>query len=162
MDDLIANRFFDIARKAIKAHEEVYEFWNIYSKESVVESQGKSAEDVIPLLKEMIIKRIEIANCFELLVRLDFNEALDVLESRYLGDTVCLYTKFGGIQNELALMLSDYLEIRGEDSFMEEIIKKYLLSEKMNDPKVISAFCEALDIDETNEFKKILNQLRSK
>ena len=160
MNDLILNEFCDIAKEALKAHEAIYDFWREFQHESMNTYSKEVLDRTISLLKELIVKRIEVVNCFELLIRLNFNEALDVLESRYLGDKVCLYTKFGGFQNELELMLSDYVEIRGKNSFVNEVLKRYLSSEKLSDPKVMSAFCEALGLEEDLDLKKVISELR--
>lgn len=156
MNDLALNRFCKIAQEALKINESIYSFWNEFTDLSVNTCSKEVIEATIVLLKEMILKRIEVVNCFELLIRLNVDEALDILESRYLGNKVCLYTKFGGVQNELGLMLSDYVEIRGENSFLNEVLQRYLSSEKLNDPRVISAFCEALDLEGEIEFKKFI------
>src|SRR5262249_38046504 len=99
------------AASALTAHEALCAACNRLAK--VDSLPPHTAEDIL-LLKELIISRIYPLNVFGLLVRLDRASAIEVLLRRYVGRGVDPDTKFGGYQFELAGMLTDLVDVRGE------------------------------------------------
>jgi hypothetical protein len=144
---------FDLAAKAIDAHNKLEGFWK---KVDLRNFTSIGSDSLIPILIELIIKRIDVVHAFELLTIISHNDALKVLERRYLGDGVSPYTKYGGYQFELSLMLSDYLEIRGTECFKTEILLNSKFKSKLSDSNVVEAMCEALDVESETELKSLI------
>jgi hypothetical protein len=144
---------FNLATKAIDAHNKLEHFWK---NVDLSDTTSIDNDSLIPILMELIVRRIEIVNSFELLTKISPDEALKVLERRYLGKNVSPYRKFGGFQNELSLMLSDYLEIRGTECFKTEILLNPKFKSKFSDPNVIEAMCDALDVESETELESFI------
>jgi hypothetical protein len=137
-DDVIRNA----ARAALVARKALDDAWS--NSDRISFSRGATREDVA-LLKELIISRTEILSAFEVLCRVDVQEATSVLLSRYVGDAVDPDTKYGGFEFELSTMLDNLNEI-GDPEALQRLAAA-IDDEKLRDPRVVRAFCDALDID---------------
>jgi hypothetical protein len=146
---------FDLATKAIDAHKKLEHFWRDSDLSAI---SSMDSDSLVPVLVELIVRRIDIANPFELLIKISPDDALAILERRYLGEYVSPYRKFGGYYFELSLILSDYLEIRGKDCFISEILLNDKFKSKLSDSNAVAAICDALDMDSEAELASFIRK----
>jgi len=128
---------------ALRAHDELLAAWR------QVESTARSALDTpedVKTLKELIVRRIDIMNSFDALVRVDRAAAMEVLLSRYLGSGVDPDKKFGGYTSELAVMLDDLREAGGVAALRTLVSHVRFARELLSDRRVIEALADALEI----------------
>ena len=144
--------FKNIAIESLEIEKKRASFWRNCDKEKL--AQEITAEE-IALLKELIIGRVDVLNSFELLCRVDKEEAISVLIRCYLGKGVCLYSKFGGTRFELSTILDDIVELYGKESLRNILKLDAIDKSKLVDEQVLLSFSEALDLD-IEETKKWL------
>lgn len=134
------------AQQAVKSQTELLEAWRSWSQDRATASF--SAADV-PLLQELIFRKIYPINAFELLVQLDREAAVNALLSAYLGSAVDPDSGFGGFQFDMNSMLSDLVTVGG-DAALESLIAHADFNRRMlSDTRFITACCEALQIEPT-------------
>lgn len=100
----------------------------------------------IPVLEQLIVRRIEVLRPFERLAALDLQAARKVLLDRWLGHGVDPDTKFGGYTFELGVMLDDLRVVGGDDALRGLIADPRFARERLSDPRVLDALGEALDL----------------
>ena len=128
---------------AMAADESLSDTWRALNVS--LEAQNATPDDVATLV-ELIKKRIQPVNAFDLLARIDISVASDVLYSRYLSDDVCPDSKFGGFLFELSGMLDSIVEASGRDKLLEVVKGRDCGNARLKDPRVVEAFTDALDI----------------
>lgn len=130
-------------RNVLGAHDALLEVWRSLSVPDV--ARCCTGAD-IELLRQLIKSRIDPLNAFELLAQVDVSSAMQALLGWYLGKGVDPDTKFGGYTFELSTMLDDLYEIAGEDALRQLIHMDAFDRNRLDDPRVREAFCDALDI----------------
>jgi len=133
----------DTGQRALAAHDALSEAWRSLSVPDIATCCSK---DDISLLRDLIRSRIYPINAFELLARIDLSSAMQALLRWYLGKGVSPDTKFGGYTFELSTMLDDLNEIAGENALRQLIHLDSFDRDRLDDPRVREAFCDALDI----------------
>lgn len=151
-DDLIQS-FRSMAAEAIESHNALSELWR---KLPMPDAARHCDETDVELLHKLIKYRIYPVNAFELLARIDLDQALQALLSRYVGEGVSPDGKFGGYSFELSTMIDDLKEIAGEQALRRLISLPGFDHKKLADPRVIASFADALDI-EPDEFQQSLH-----
>lgn len=142
-DDLVET-FRSMAADAISSHDAIMELWR---KLPVAETARHCDQTDVELLSKLIKYRIYPANAFELLARVDLDRALEALLRRYVGVGVSADRKFGGYYFELSVMIDDLKEIAGEQALRRLISLDGFDRGKLTDPRVVSSFTDALDIE---------------
>jgi hypothetical protein len=99
----------------------------------------------IPVLRELIVRRIDVLPAFSRLVILDPQAARKVLLDRWLGYGVDPDTKYGGYAFELSSMLDDLREAGGDAALREVISDPRFARERLSDPRVLDSLGFALD-----------------
>lgn len=135
----------DAARQAMAADTSLSRIWRDLPVAEVAEV-CTSADAA--WLRELMIRRIDPVNAFELLAHIDLNAAIEALLDRHLGEGVDPDRKFGGYSSELSIMLDDLVEIAGPDALRQLLRREGFGRKHLKDRRVIEAFSEALDIDE--------------
>lgn len=133
------------AAQALTTNKALFEVWRELPVSEV--AQCCTQADV-KWLRELMMRRIYPANAFELLARIDVDAAIEALLDRHLGAGVDPDTKFGGYLFELATMLDDLVEIAGPETLRRLIQRDGFGRKHLNDRRVISAFSEALELNE--------------
>lgn len=100
----------------------------------------------VPLLRELVIRRIDVLPAFEQLVKLDAAVAREVLLDRWLGGDVDPDTRFGGFTFELTAMLDDLRQIAGEAALRAVIADPRIAPDRLADPRVLESLGQALDL----------------
>ena len=132
-------------QNALDAHDALRDVWRSLSFPDV--ARCCSSAD-IELLQQLIKSRIDPLNAFEMLVRIDPRTAMQALIHWYLGKGVHPDNKFGGYTFELSTMLDDLREIAGEYALWQLIHLDAFDRNRLDDPRVREAFCDALDISQ--------------
>ena len=135
--------FNELATHSIELNREFESFWKSVDVDDFVKNITKNE---IVLLKELIIKRIDVLNSFEILCRVDFDGAKEILLRRYLGKGVNLYSKFGGVTFELSTILDDIVEIHGLESLKNILKVNEIDLDKLRDEQVILSLANALNL----------------
>jgi hypothetical protein len=151
-DDMVQS-FRSLATEAIEAQGALSEMWRNLR---VAEAAKRCDETDVELLKKLIKFRIYPVNAFELLARIDLEQAHQALLSRYVGEGVSPDGKFGGYFFELSTMIDDLKEIGGEQALRHLISLPGFDHKKLADPRVIASFADALEI-QPNEFHQWLD-----
>lgn len=135
--------FKELATHSIGLNREFESFWKSVDVDDFVKN---ITNNEIVLLKELIIKRIDVLNSFEILCRVDFDGAKEILLRRYLGKGVNLYSKFGGVTYELSTILDDIVEIHGLESLKNILKVNEIDLDKLRDEQVILSLANALNL----------------
>ena len=146
--------FRSLLKYALELNEQFFHFWHSNDVDDL--AKDLTIEDA-PILEKLIISRIQIANFFEILLRIDPIRAKNILIDRYLGESVSPDRKYGGFEFELSLMLDDYIEILGKKELIELINHPEVKLERLKDPRVINSLIEALDFDDQGECMTWIN-----
>ena len=142
------SEFQSLIRTALKLNQEFINYWHSVDLNEL--AKNLTVEDA-PMLEELILKRIEVLNLFELLLKIDPGRAKNILVRRYLGESVSPDTKFGGFEFELSTMLDDYNEILGEKALVDLINHPEIEIRRLKDTRVLRSLTEALDFNDENE-----------
>lgn len=129
---------------ALQAVAKLDEMFKQTSGDAILEMSSDERARLAENLEAMILRRIEVANAFEWLARLDRPRATNVLLRRYLGRGVCPDNKFGGYESELSTMLEDFVEVQGIEALSELVVADRFDSEKVSDSRVARAFAEVV------------------
>ncbi len=138
------DRLRQAAQQAIAANDQLLEAWRTWSRE------GKPApfSDDVPLLQELIHRKIYPINAFEVLARLDIEAAINALLGRYLGLHVSPDRGFGGFEFDMWSMLDDLVLFGGESALLRLIHHPDFNAEMLLDPRFRRSVCEALELDD--------------
>ena len=129
------------AQQAIKSQTELLEAWRSWSQDRTITTFSPAD---VPLLRELIFRKIYPINAFDLLVQLDREAAVNALLSAYLGSEVDPDSGFGGFQFDMNSMLSDLVASGGDTALGNLIAHPDFNRRMLSDPRFITACCEAL------------------
>jgi hypothetical protein len=131
-----------LLKDAIKAQKSFFETWG--KTERITELTDQE----IKVIKEAFILRIHPLLCFDMIVKANKGKAIELLLDWYLGKGVCPETKHGGYESELNVMLNDLSEFHGIEALSELLNSDNFDKGKLNDPRVLRSFQEALEIED--------------
>jgi hypothetical protein len=133
--------FRQAALDAIQAQNDLLAAWQGF-RENV---NMLSLEDV-PILRELIERRIFVINAFEFLLSIDHSSAVNILLEVYLGKGVSPDFGYGGFAFEMSSMLSDLVRQGGEESLHRLVNQPAFNADHLRDKRFRAACADALGL----------------
>jgi hypothetical protein len=132
------------ALAALQAQDELLLTLRDYNKSS--DGNPLSGDDV-ELLRQLVFRKIYPVSAFGVLVKQDQTVASATLMARYLGSGVDADRGFGGFVFDLSTILSDLVEVRGEQCLLDLVKHPQFNKDLLNDSRFVECLSFALDID---------------
>ena len=125
-----------------------------HAQSEPLDARPSSADqnELISLLEQLIIRRIQVTMAFELLAHLDPIKATSLVLRRYLGENVNPDRKYGGYESELDSILGD-LALVGVEHLTRLVRSPKFDCSKARDQRVVRSFCNALQLESEEELK---------
>jgi hypothetical protein len=109
-------------------------------------------------LKSLVASGLCTLPAFDLLLRISPEDAIEVLEWRYVSEDVDPDRRSGGYEFDLSAMFTEIVDALGAQHLIG-LIRSYVISQKrLDDPRVTRALMEALDLESPEELASALRQ----